>query len=69
MSLVGRKSPFSLLYLNLREKTGGITFGDFMQFLSLINKGTTHEKLSWAFNFYDVNNDGIISKDELLKVI
>lgn len=52
-----------------RERTGGITFGDFMEFLSVISKGTTQDKLIWAFTFYDVNRDGVISKEEMQKVI
>ena len=40
-----------------------------MEFLSVISKGTTHDKLSWAFTFYDVDNDGVISKEEMLKVL
>ena len=51
-----------------REKTGGITFGDFMEFLSVITKGSAHDKLIWAFTFYDLDRDGVISKDEMLKV-
>ena len=51
-----------------RERTGGITFGDFMEFLSVISKGTTMDKLTWAFTFYDVDNDGFITKEEMLKV-
>jgi hypothetical protein len=39
-----------------------------MEFLSVISKGTTMDKLSWAFTFYDVDNDGVISKEEMLKV-
>jgi Ca2+-binding EF-hand superfamily protein len=39
-----------------------------MEFLSVISKGTTMDKLSWAFTFYDVDNDGYISKEEMLKV-
>ena len=54
--------------LDSREKTGGITFGDFMEFLSVITKGSNHDKLLWAFTFYDVNQDGFISKDEMIKV-
>ncbi len=50
-----------------RERTGGITFGDFMEFLSVITKGSTEDKLLWAFTFYDVNHDGVISKEEMLK--
>jgi len=52
-----------------REGTGGITFGDFMEFLSVISKGTTRDKLLWAFTFYDVDHDGVISQDEMLKVM
>jgi len=55
--------------LFFRKKTGGITFGDFMTFLSMITKGSTFDKLSWAFTFYDVDNDGLISIDEMLKVL
>jgi len=50
------------------EKTGGITFGDFMHFLSIISKGSEREKILWSFHFYDVNKDGMISKDEWMKV-
>lgn len=51
-----------------RDRTGGITFGDFMHFLSVISKGSLQDKLLWAFSFYDVNHDGVISKEEMLKV-
>jgi len=52
-----------------RDKTGGITFGDFMEFLSVISKGTIKDKLMWTFTFYDVDHDGVISRDEMLKVM
>ena len=51
-----------------REQTGGITFGDFMDFLSVLTKGSEEEKILWSFQFYDVNRDGIISRDEMIKV-
>ena len=53
---------------NSRDNTGGITFGDFMEFLSVLSKGSTQDKIFWSFRFYDVNKDGIISRDELTKV-
>ena len=59
----------SCIILIVRDRTGGITFGDFMEFLSVITKGTTEDKLQWAFTFYDVNHDGVISREELIKVI
>ena len=52
-----------------RNRTGGITFGDFMQFLSVITKGTDYEKILWSFQFFDINQDGKITRDEMIKVI
>ena len=43
----------NIFFLLFREKTGGITFGDFMEFLSVISKGSNQDKLLWAFTFYD----------------
>ena len=51
-----------------RSKTGGITFGDFMEFLSLLTRGSTLDRILWSFEFYDVNRDGVISRDEMMKV-
>ena len=57
-----------MIFFSCRDKTGGITFGDFMEFLSVISKGTIKDKLMWTFTFYDVDHDGVISRDEMLKV-
>ena len=48
--------------------SGGITFGDFMEFLSIISKGTTQEKILWSFEFLDLDKNGFIEKQEMLKV-
>ncbi len=39
-----------------------------MEFLSVISKGTVDDKLLWAFTFYDLDRDGYISREEMLKV-
>jgi Ca2+-binding EF-hand superfamily protein len=52
----------------LRYRAGGITFGDFMEFLSMLSKGSERDKILWTFHFYDVNSDGCISRDEMMKV-
>jgi len=52
-----------------KEDTGGITFGDFMEFLSIMSKGTTKEKILWSFDFLDIDRNGHIEKQELTKVL
>ena len=51
-----------------QNKTGTVTFGQFLDFLSLLSKGSLEEKILWTFTFYDVNRDGFISQEEMLKV-
>jgi len=67
---LGQSAKYAHLVFNCidRERTGGITFGDFMEFLCLVTKGTDREKILWTFQFYDVNMDGCISRDEMMKV-
>ena len=52
-----------------QNQTGSVTFGDFMDFLSMLTKGSVEEKMLWSFHFYDVNKDGYISREEMIKVI
>ena len=51
-----------------QDNTGTVTFGDFMDFLSMLTKGSVEEKILWSFHFYDVNKDGFISKEEMVRV-
>jgi len=37
--------------------------------LSVLARGTVHEKLQWAFSLYDTDGDGVITRDELLDVV
>lgn len=36
---------------------------DFVTGLSILLRGTVQEKLNWAFNLYDINKDGYITKE------
>ena len=66
---LGDSSKYAhLVFISIdRERTGGITFGDFMQFLSLLTRGSTLDKFGWSFECYDVNKDGVISRDEMIR--
>ncbi|KAJ7413612.1 Kv channel-interacting protein 4 [Pitangus sulphuratus] len=37
--------------------------------LSILLRGTVQEKLNWAFNLYDINKDGYITKEEMLDIM
>lgn len=36
---------------------------DFVLGLSVLLRGTVQQKLQWAFNLYDINKDGCITKE------
>lgn len=40
-----------------------IALQDFVMGLSILLRGTVQEKLNWAFNLYDINKDGYITKE------
>jgi len=42
---------------------------EFVTGLSVLARGTIHEKLQWAFNLYDTDDDGVITREELLDVV
>ncbi|XP_074642598.1 A-type potassium channel modulatory protein KCNIP1-like isoform X2 [Tubulanus polymorphus] len=52
-----------------QDHNGSITFEEFVQGLSVLSRGSLQEKLLWAFNLYDINGDGIITKDEMLDIV
>ena len=38
-----------------------------MDFLSIMSKGTTQEKVLWSFDFLDIDRNGYIEKQEMTK--
>ncbi|XP_051764755.1 Kv channel interacting protein 3b, calsenilin isoform X1 [Ctenopharyngodon idella] len=51
------------------DRSGSIRFEDFVIGLSVLLRGTVTEKLRWAFNLYDINKDGYITKEEMLAIM
>ncbi|XP_066129343.1 Kv channel-interacting protein 1 isoform X3 [Saccopteryx bilineata] len=50
-------------------QTGSVKFEDFVTALSILLRGTVHEKLRWTFNLYDINKDGYINKEEMVDIV
>ncbi|KAL6040943.1 Kv channel-interacting protein 1 [Balamuthia mandrillaris] len=42
---------------------------EFMIGLSTTTQGTVDEKLEWTFNLYDIDNNGYIEREEMLKIV
>ncbi|XP_071288720.1 Kv channel-interacting protein 4 isoform X2 [Agelaius tricolor] len=51
------------------DHNGSVSFEDFVMGLSVLLRGTVQEKLNWAFNLYDINKDGYITKEEMLDIM
>ncbi|XP_064328908.1 calsenilin-like [Phalacrocorax carbo] len=51
------------------DRNGALCFQDFAVGLSVLLRGTVHQKLKWAFNLYDINKDGYITKEEMLEIM
>ncbi|XP_074459690.1 A-type potassium channel modulatory protein KCNIP1 isoform X1 [Larus michahellis] len=50
-------------------QNGSVKFEDFVMALSILLRGTVHEKLRWTFNLYDINKDGYINKEEMVDIV
>ncbi|XP_053407400.1 Kv channel-interacting protein 4-like isoform X5 [Mercenaria mercenaria] len=51
------------------DRNGSISFEEFVMGLSVLARGSLPERLQWAFNLYDINGDGIITKDEMTDIV
>ena len=47
---------------------GRMEFSDFLQALSVMERGEEKEKIDWVFRVFDINADGVITQDELRQV-
>ncbi|XP_021351613.1 Kv channel-interacting protein 4-like isoform X14 [Mizuhopecten yessoensis] len=51
------------------DRNGTISFEEFVMGLSVLSRGTLQERLQWAFGLYDINGDGIITKEEMNDIV
>jgi Ca2+-binding EF-hand superfamily protein len=51
------------LFRNIdRSNTGFIRFEDLVVTLSILIKGSIEDRLSWIFDLYDLDKDGILTR-------
>ncbi|XP_076711792.2 A-type potassium channel modulatory protein KCNIP1 isoform X1 [Callospermophilus lateralis] len=70
-SLPADASTYAHYLFNAFDTTqaGSVKFEDFVTALSILLRGTVHEKLRWTFNLYDINKDGYINKEEMMDIV
>ncbi|RKP11384.1 calcium-binding protein NCS-1 [Piptocephalis cylindrospora] len=51
------------------DGNGRIDFKEFICALSITSRGKMDEKLVWAFQLYDIDHDGFITREEMQRIV
>ncbi|CAG0888561.1 unnamed protein product [Darwinula stevensoni] len=51
------------------EHTGSISFEEFVEGLSILSRGSVQDKLQWAFQLYDIDGDGLLTRNEMEEIV
>ncbi len=52
-----------------RDNNGFLTFNEFLIGYAITSKGDLKQKLEYAFEMYDADNNGILSRKEIKEVV
>ncbi|KAH0956821.1 hypothetical protein HN011_010651 [Eciton burchellii] len=68
---LGNPTRYAQIVFNSFDKDGDgiVSFSDVLRTMTLIVNGDVDQKLSWIFEFYDLNGDGCITRREMLAII
>lgn len=51
------------------DRNGLVNFGEYLTGLSITTRGRVDEKIHWAFQLYDQDGDGQLSRSDMLLVV
>jgi len=51
------------------DGNGRVSFGEFLVSVNVATRGSAEDKLRWAFRMYDVDDDGTVSRREIVGIL